>query len=87
MSGRKVELDEVVVPSLELESSTLEKTVPVMPAPTREEANDDHETSDQVITEPRRSTRKCTAQEWYGNPILEVMFLDHGEPTNYEEAT
>ena len=49
MSGRKVELDEVVVPSLKLVSSTSEKTVPMMPTPTREEANDDdHKTSDQV---------------------------------------
>ena len=57
VSGRKVELDEVVVPSLELESSTLGKNVTVMPTPTREEANDDdHETSDQVTTELRRST-------------------------------
>ena len=23
---------------------------------------------------------------WYGNPVLEVMLLDHGEPTNYAEA-
>src|SRR6266498_774668 len=43
VSGRKVELDEVTVPSPELESSSSEKTVPVMPTPTREEAND-HET-------------------------------------------
>jgi hypothetical protein len=87
VSGRKVELDEVVVPSLELESSTSEKTVPVMPTTTKEEANDnDHETSDQVTTEPRRSTRAHTAPEWYGNPVLEVMLLDNGEPTNYEEA-
>ena len=51
MSGRKVELDEVIVPSLELESSTSQKIVPVMPTPTRDEANDDdHETSDQVTT-------------------------------------
>ena len=35
--GRKVELDEVVVPSLELESSTSDKTVPVMPITTSEE--------------------------------------------------
>ena len=42
-----------------------------------EEANDDdHETSDQVTTEPRRSTRACSALEWYGNPILELMLLD-----------
>ena len=62
VSGRKVELDEVTVPSLKLESSSSQKTVPVMPTPTREEANDDdHETSDQVTTEPRRSTRVCSA--------------------------
>ena len=24
--------------------------------------------------------------EWYGYPILEVMLLDHDEPTNYEEV-
>ena len=24
--------------------------------------------------------------EWYGNPVLEVVLLDHDEPTNYEEA-
>ena len=58
VSGRKVELDEVIVPSLELESSISQKTVPVMPTRTREEANDDdHETSDQVTTEPHRLTR------------------------------
>ena len=64
-----------------------QKTVPVMPTPTREEANDnDHETLDQVTTKPHRSTRACSAPEWYGNPVLEVMLLDHDEPTNYEEA-
>ena len=87
MSERKVVLDEVIVPSLELESSTSKKTVPVMPTPTSEEANDnDNETLDQVTTEPRRSTRARSTPEWYGNPVLEVMLLDHDEPTNYEEA-
>ena len=87
MSGRKVELDEVIVPSLELESSSSHKTVPVMPTPTREEANDnDHETSDQVTTEPHRSTRARSTPEWYGNPVLEIMLLDHDEPTNNEVA-
>ena len=47
MSGRKVELDEVVVPSLELESSSLQKLVPMMPTQISEEVNDDdHETLD-----------------------------------------
>ena len=58
-----------------------------MPTPISEEVNDDdHETSEQVTTEPRRSTRVRSAPEWYGNLILEVMLLDHGEPANYEEA-
>ena len=87
MSGRKVELDEVTVPAPLLESSSSQKSVPVTPTPISEEANDDdHETLDQVTTEPRRSTRVRSAPEWYGNPFLEVMLLDHDEPTNYEEA-
>ena len=58
VSGRKVELDEVIVPSPELESSSSQKPVHVTPTPISEEVNDDdHETSDQVVTEPRRSTR------------------------------
>ena len=87
MSGRKVELDEVNVPVPLLESSSSQKSVPVTNTPISEEANDiDHETSDQVTTEPRRSSRVRSAPEWYGNPILEFMLLDHDEPTNYEEA-
>ena len=89
VSERKVELDEEAndVPYPELESSSSQKSVLLMPTPIREEANDDdHETSDQVITEPRRSSRVQSAPEWYGNPILGVMLLDHDEPTNYEEA-
>ena len=35
VSGRKVELDEVIVPPLELESSTSEKSILVMPTPTK----------------------------------------------------
>ena len=65
MSGRKVELDEVIVPSLNLESSKSEKSVPVMPTPAREEAKDvDHETLDQLTTGPRRSNRACSTPEW-----------------------
>ena len=70
-----------------MESSTSQKSVSVTPAPISEEVNDDdHETSDQVVTKPRRSTRLRSAPEWYDNPVLEVMLLDHDEPANYEEA-
>ena len=55
VSGRKVELDEVTVPAPLLESSSSQKFVHVTPTPISEEANDDdHVTSDQVTTEPRR---------------------------------
>ena len=70
MSGRKVELDKVIVPSPELESSSSQKSVRVMPTPISEEVNDDdHETSDQVAAKPRRSSRVRSAPEWYGNPF------------------
>ena len=87
LSGRKVELDEVIEPSLQLDDSTTQKYVFVAPTPNEVEVNDDdHEASDQVTTEPRRPTRTCTASEWYVNPVLEVMLLDNSEPTSYEEA-
>ena len=55
MSGRKVELDEVTVPSPLLDSSSSQKLVPMTPTQFSEEANDDdHVTSDQVTTESRR---------------------------------
>ena len=82
VSGRKVELDKVIVPSPLLESSSSQKSVHVTTTPTSDEANDnDHVTSDQVTTESRRLTRVRSAPEWYGNPVLEVMLLDHDKPT------
>ena len=87
VSGRNVELDEVIVPSPELESSSSQKSFLVIPTSISEEANDDdHETSDQVTTKPRRSTKVWSAPGWCDNPVLEIMLLDHDEPTNYEEA-
>jgi hypothetical protein len=87
VSGRKVELDEVTEPSLELESSTAPEVVLAPPAPTREEANDeDHDASDDATTDICRSTRARATPEWYGNPVLTIMLLDNNEPGNYEEA-
>jgi hypothetical protein len=87
VSGRKGEQDEVIEPSLELESSAAPEIVPVPPAPTREEANDeDHETLNDATTELCRSTRSRATPKWYGNPVLTVMLLDNNEPANYEEA-
>ncbi|KAM0863249.1 hypothetical protein ACQ4PT_044731 [Festuca glaucescens] len=88
VTGRKVELDEVTEPSLIDQSSAAPEDVPVPPAPITEEANDnDHETSSEVATEPRRSTRERTTPDWY-DPCLNVMIVDNNDedPVTYEEA-
>ncbi|KAK1648712.1 hypothetical protein QYE76_066517 [Lolium multiflorum] len=88
VTGRKVELDEVIEPSLVDQSSAVPEDVPVQPTPIREEANDnDHETSNEVATEPRRSTRERTTPDWY-DPCLNVMIVDNNDedPATYEEA-
>ncbi|KAM0897712.1 hypothetical protein ACQ4PT_022392 [Festuca glaucescens] len=88
VTGRKVELDEVTEPSLVDQSSAVPEDVPVPPAPITEEANDnDHETSSEVATEPRRSTRERTTPDWY-DPCLNVMIVDNNDedPATYEEA-
>ena len=80
LSGRKIEIDEVVEPLLQPVSSATQKDVSVTPTSVEEESNDsDHEASDQVAIEPRRSTTICTTPEWYGNPVLDIMLLDNNE--------
>ena len=82
MTGRKVELAEVTVPAPLLESSSSQKTVSVTPTPVSEEANDnDHETSDQDTTEPRRSTKVRTCWKYALEAIIKALllyFLVHG---------
>ena len=49
VSGRKVELDEVIVPAPLFESSSSQKSVPVTTTPISEEVNDDdHEASTSI---------------------------------------
>ncbi|KAK1613923.1 hypothetical protein QYE76_019440, partial [Lolium multiflorum] len=67
---------------------TVPNDVPVQPIPIREEENDDdHETSNEEATEPRRSTRERTTPDWY-DPCLNVMIVDNNDedPATYEEA-
>ncbi|KAK1663984.1 hypothetical protein QYE76_052143 [Lolium multiflorum] len=53
--------------------------VPVPPTPATEEANDnDHETSNEIATEPRRSTRERATPDWY-DPCLNVMIVDNND--------
>ena len=51
LSGRVIELDEVIEPSLRPVCSRAQEVVPVAPTPIEVEADDgDHEASDQVTT-------------------------------------
>ncbi|KAK1692444.1 hypothetical protein QYE76_009141 [Lolium multiflorum] len=87
VTGRKVELDEIEESLLVDQSSAGPENVPVPPTPTTEEANDnDHETSNETATEPRRSTRDRATPDWY-DPCLNVMIVDNNdEDPAYEEA-
>ncbi|KAK1606139.1 hypothetical protein QYE76_029812 [Lolium multiflorum] len=84
----KVELDEIDESILVDQSSAVPEIVPVPPTPATEEANDnDHETSNEETTEPRRSTRERATPDWY-DPCLNVMIVDNNDedPATYEEA-
>ena len=81
LSGRKIELDEVVEPLIPLDGGAGQGETPVAATPVEEQVDDDdHETSDQVTVGPCRSTRSRTTPEWYGNPVLSIMLLDNNEP-------
>ncbi|KAK1660975.1 hypothetical protein QYE76_049134 [Lolium multiflorum] len=88
VTGRKVELDEIEESLLVDQSSAVPEDVHVPPTPATEEANDnDHETSNEIATEPRRSTRERATPDWY-DPCLNVMIVDNNDedPATYEEA-
>ena len=88
VSSRKVELDEVIEPSLlGMASSAAPEVVPVPNPPVEEGTNDqDHETPEEETTVPHRSTRERTAPELYGNPVLNFMVDGSDDPATYDEA-
>ncbi|KAK1679616.1 hypothetical protein QYE76_040464 [Lolium multiflorum] len=72
----------------DLKSGLVKKKRGKMFCPATEEANDnDHETSNEITTEPRRSTRERATPDWY-DPCLNVMIVDNNDedPATYEEA-
>ncbi|KAK1615067.1 hypothetical protein QYE76_020584 [Lolium multiflorum] len=84
MMERATDLLEII----HTDSSAVPENVPVPPTPATEEANDnDHETSNETATEPRRSTRDRATPDWY-DPCLNVMIVDNNDedPATYEEA-
>jgi hypothetical protein len=72
VSGRKVELDEIVDPSLKILSSTTE-VVPNVPSIAEEEGAHDENHGELVKKTERRSARLRKSPEWFGNPVLLTM--------------
>ena len=89
VSSRKVELDEVIEPSLlGMVSGAAPETVSELTSPNEEGTNDqDHENPEEDTTVLRRSTRTRTAPELYGNPVMNFMVVENDDPTTYDEAT
>ena len=89
VSGRKIELDKIIDPALEIpsEPSLSGATEGVSEQPSAEEvgANNDND-HDDFEKSIRRSGRDRRPPQWYGNPVLTVLLLEHDEPANYMEA-
>jgi hypothetical protein len=76
VDGRKVELDKIVNPSLEIPSSVIEA---VRNAPSIEEEQGAPDENHGVLAKQteHRPTQLCKSPEWFGDPILFVMLIDH----------
>jgi hypothetical protein len=85
VSGRKIELDEIDDPSLEVPSSA---TVAVLDVPSIEEEVGAPDMNKGAIVKQteRRSARVHKTPQWFGNPVLSVMLTDLDEPATYMEA-
>jgi len=75
--GRKIELDEIVDPELEIQSSAPE----VVP-----EASSTDGADVETAIVPRRSTRQRATPDWYGDVVGMVMLTDLDEPATYKAA-
>ena len=66
-------------------SSGATEAVPELPSTEEvgDNNDDDHDDFEKTL---RRSGRDWRAPQWYGNPVLTVLLLEHGEPENYKEA-
>jgi hypothetical protein len=84
VSGRTVQLDEIVESSMTVDRIALPEVVPpVIPATEPEVPVLDTEASVKPVAEPRRTTRVRQSPQWFEN---EVFVLEDDEPANYKEA-
>jgi len=86
VSGRKIELDEIAEPSLEIPSSATEDVPETSTTERVEVIDNDHSNPIEAPIQPRRSGRTRNAPEFYGNLVQTVLLVELDEPANYKEA-
>ena len=90
VSGRKIDIEESVDPSLQMEDTATENVLEPSSIVGAEVNNDhdihdDHDNHNEEPIMPRRSTRVRNATEFYRKLVNVVMLSEHDEPVNYKE--
>jgi hypothetical protein len=84
ISGKKVELGEIVDPSLKISSRATED---VRELPLTEQKGADNEDYAELAKKTeRRSTWIRKSPKGFGNPVLTILLVEHDEPTTYTKA-
>jgi hypothetical protein len=84
LSGRTIQLNEISESSATVDmAKEPEVILQIIPTTEPEVVACDAETSDNVVTEPRRSGRAIQPPEWFHN---EIFVLEDDEPAHYKEA-
>jgi hypothetical protein len=82
---RKVELDEIDDPSLEIPSRAM-KAVPDVPSIKEEKGAPDENQGDLAKQTECRYAQVHKSPVWFGNPVLSVMLTNQDEPATYTEV-
>jgi hypothetical protein len=85
VSGRKIELDKIDDPSLEVPSSATEAVLDVSSIEEEVGAPDTNQGAIVELTKCRSAQVRKTPK-WFGNPVLSVVLTDLDEPATYKEA-
>jgi hypothetical protein len=62
------------------------EAVPNAPSIEEEEGAHDENHGELIKQTERRSARLCKSPEWFGNPVLSILLVDHDEPATYTEV-
>jgi hypothetical protein len=85
VSGKTVELDEIVDPSQKIPSSATE-AVPNAPSIEEKEGAHDENHGKLIKQTEHGFARLCKSPKWFGNLVLSILLVNHDELATYTEA-